>query len=71
MMLVAHRYNRILVYLLGTYNIKDFVFCSGTTEYLNIRVCVLQIAAGSMTVLAIGPGLIENVNSVTGHLKLL
>jgi peptidyl-tRNA hydrolase, PTH2 family len=30
-----------------------------------------QIAAGSMTVIAIGPGPASVVNSVTGHLKLL
>lgn len=30
-----------------------------------------QIAAGSLTVVAIGPGPVGAVNSVTGHLKLL
>lgn len=29
-----------------------------------------QVASGSKTVLAIGPGLEETINSVTGHLKL-
>lgn len=30
-----------------------------------------QIAAGSMTVLAVGPGLISTVSELTGHLKLM
>lgn len=29
-----------------------------------------QVASGSKTVLAIGPGLEETINAVTGHLKL-
>jgi peptidyl-tRNA hydrolase, PTH2 family len=30
-----------------------------------------QIAAGSATVLAIGPALVQDVDKLTGHLKLL
>jgi PTH2 family peptidyl-tRNA hydrolase len=30
-----------------------------------------QIAAGSATVLAIGPGLVEEIDTLTGNLKLL
>lgn len=30
-----------------------------------------QIAAGSATVLAIGPALVAEIDAITGHLKLL
>jgi len=44
---------------------------SGVTSYLVMDAGRTQVEPGSKTVLAIGPDLDENVDSLTGHLKLL
>lgn len=43
----------------------------GVTTYKVFDAGRTQIAAGSMTVIAVGPAAISDVDSVTGHLKLL
>ena len=44
---------------------------SGLMTYLVVDAGRTQIAAGSKTVLAIGPALKSQIDAVTGHLKLL
>eukprot|EP00455_Lapot_gusevi_P015643 TRINITY_DN1792_c0_g1_i1.p1 TRINITY_DN1792_c0_g1~~TRINITY_DN1792_c0_g1_i1.p1 ORF type:complete len:200 (-),score=43.65 TRINITY_DN1792_c0_g1_i1:58-657(-) len=44
---------------------------AGLVNYIVMDAGRTQIAAGSKTVLAIGPGKISQVDAVTGHLKLL
>lgn len=45
--------------------------CRGYRELISIFSGRTQIAAGSRTVLGIGPAPVKLVNQVTGHLKLL
>ena len=44
---------------------------SGLMTYLVVDAGRTQTAAGSKTVLAIGPALKSQIDAVTGHLKLL
>lgn len=51
--------------------IKKIANLQGLNYYLVHDAGRTQIAAGSATVLAIGPALVQDVDKLTGHLKLL
>jgi peptidyl-tRNA hydrolase, PTH2 family len=52
-------------------NIRRGASVRGFNFYLVHDAGRTQIAAGSATVLAVGPALVEELDSLTGHLKLL
>jgi len=58
-------------------NEDDMEMIKALALSLNLNYCVIkdagrtQIAPGSKTVLAIGPGPTSKIDKVTGHLKLL
>jgi PTH2 family peptidyl-tRNA hydrolase len=52
-------------------NIRRGANLRGLNYYLVHDAGRTQIAAGSATVLAIGPALVEDIDTLTGHLKLL
>ena len=52
-------------------NLRKGASVRGLNFYLVHDAGRTQIAAGSATVLAIGPALVSEVDTLTGHLKLL
>jgi len=52
-------------------NLRKGASVKGLNYYLVHDAGRTQIAAGSATVLAIGPNLVETIDQLTGHLKLL
>ncbi|GHJ85371.1 hypothetical protein NliqN6_1773 [Naganishia liquefaciens] len=83
---LVHQNPKLLSHWEQTGQAKVAVKCTSTAELLKLQsearalnLCArsiqdagrTQIAAGSRTVLGIGPGPIKLVNQVTGHLKLL
>lgn len=52
-------------------NIRKVANVRGLNFYLVHDAGRTQIAAGSATVLAIGPALVDDIDTLTGHLKLL
>lgn len=52
-------------------NIRKVANVRGLNYYLVHDAGRTQIAAGSATVLAIGPALVDDIDALTGHLKLL